>query len=96
MRLRTPVDWLSHAWPFRAGEAATAKPRQAQRRRASLIESMDFSNLTLEGLLKVEPGLLATKLHIITLRSFREMVGEEMLRWVNVFARVEDLRGFHL
>jgi hypothetical protein len=88
MRLRAPVDWLSHAWPFRAGEDGKAKaPR---RRRTSRLENMDFSNLTLEALLKLEPGLMATKLHIVTLRSFRVMVGEEWPRLVERVGMIVD------
>lgn len=90
MRLRDPVAWLSNAWPFRADDRAKAKPKAAPRRRTSLIESMDFSGLTLEEILRLEPGLLATKLHIVTLRSFRGMVGEEWPRLVERVGMIVD------
>ena len=80
MRLRSPVDWLSKAWPFRSGSDQRARRSADQRRRTNIMESMDFSGLTLEEVLSLEPGLLATKLHIVSLRSFREMVGDDWER----------------
>ena len=77
MRLRSPVEWLASAWPFRGSDDQRARREAEPRRRASMMETMDFSGLTLEEVLSLEPGLLATKLHIVSLRSFREMVGDE-------------------
>ncbi len=42
---------------------------------------MDFSFLTLEEILKVEPSLLGERLYIITLRQFRESLGDEWSRY---------------
>ncbi|MCA8908917.1 MAG: hypothetical protein KDA64_13655, partial [Rhodospirillaceae bacterium] len=47
----------------------------------SLIESADFSNLTLEEVLRREPGALSVTLHIVTLRAFKEVVAAEWARY---------------
>ena len=90
MRLRSPVEWLSNAWPFRGGEDHRTRRQAEPRRRANMMETMDFSGLTLEEVLSLEPGLLATKLHIVSLRSFREMVGDEWDRLSDRVSMIVD------
>ena len=90
MRLRSPVEWLSNAWPFRGGEDQRTRRQAEPRRRANMMETMDFSGLTLEEVLSLEPGLLATKLHIVSLRSFREMVGDEWDRLSDRVSMIVD------
>ena len=90
MRLRSPVEWLSNAWPFRGGDDQRTRRQAEPRRRANLMETMDFSGLTLEEVLSLEPGLLATKLHIVSLRSFREMVGDEWDRLSDRIGMIVD------
>ncbi len=76
-------------WPRLFGDGTD---RRADRRRAghqrasSLVESLDFSSLTLDEILRLEPGILATKLHVITLRRFKETIGTE---WARLADRVD-------
>lgn len=56
----------------------------------SALETLDFSWLTLEEVLRSEPGLLATKLHVITLRQFRESIGEEWDRLADRVGMIAD------
>ena len=56
----------------------------------SLIDTVDFSDLTLEEILKTEPGLLAVRLHVLTLRRFKEMIADDWSRYADKVALISD------
>ena len=77
-------DWWRHFGTLSrwfGGDGGSAPRGSARPRPASLIDSADFSTLTLEEVLRREPGALAVRLHIITLRSFKQIVAEEWDRY---------------
>ena len=59
-------------------------------REPSALESQDFSWLTLDEVLSSHPGLLATRLQIITLRQFRESIGDEWDRHCERVGMIAD------
>ncbi|NBC32429.1 MAG: hypothetical protein GVY13_07110 [Alphaproteobacteria bacterium] len=74
-----------------ARDTAAAHGAGHQRTRSpSALETLDFSWLTLDEVLRSEPGLLATKLHVITLRQFRESIGEEWDRLADRVGMIAD------
>ncbi len=68
------------------GQDADAEGRKGSRA-GWAIDTVDFSFLTLEEIIRTEPGSLGETLHIISLRSFKQALGEE---W-NQFAKKVQL-----
>lgn len=81
---RTIGLW-AEAEPSAAGDPAAPRTRAP-----TALETLDFSWLTLDEVLRSEPGLLATKLHVITLRQFRESIGEEWDRLADRVGMIAD------
>jgi|GEM_PF-2138671 len=68
----------------------TPRQRRGARPRPSALESLDFSSLTLDEILRLEPGILATRLHVITLRRFKESIGAEWERLADKVGLIAD------
>lgn len=80
LRLTEPFSSLRRM--FRDEDEDDQDPNRKRKSGNWKIESMDFSFLTLDEILKSEPSLLGETLHIITLRKFREALGDEWGRYV--------------
>ena len=72
------------------GDDGTPRHGSSRPRPTTLIDSADFSHLTLEEVLRREPGALAVRLHIITLRAFKQVVAEEWERYARSVGLICD------
>lgn len=78
-------------WSTQDDADSLAEAEGAKRTRPpTALETLDFSWLTLDEVLQSHPGLLATRLHIITLRQFRESIGDEWEQYIDRIGMIAD------
>jgi GGDEF domain-containing protein len=87
-----PAGLRTLALPALFGGRTGKEPRHRRRTRPrpSALESLDFSTLTLDEILRLEPGILATRLHVITLRRFKDSIGDEWDRLADKVGMIAD------